>query len=69
MDFDLKYFGIVKIHNLQLVETSTDTKMYYKCLIPSDYSSRTVWGEICMNLDKCFCFLPLYPKEQPTNFH
>ena len=26
---------------------------------------RAVWGVICMNLDKCFCFLPLYPKEQP----
>lgn len=28
---------------------------------------RAVWGEMCMNLDKCFCFLSLIPKEQPHN--
>lgn len=43
--------------------------VYYKCLISVITVRRTFGVRWCMNPDKCFCFLPLYPKEQPTNFH
>lgn len=43
--------------------------VYYTCLVSDYYRARAVWGERSMNLDKCFCLRPIYPKEQPTNFH
>lgn len=68
------YWNILDQNSLNLKLTEkyrwTQTlRLHYKCWISCDYTARTDWGEVCMNIDKCFCFLPLYSKEQPTDFH